>query len=231
MEGDFIYKRSKSCANVTVADSRQFCDKLTGLKKQKAALEEYNFKADAIAKLQEKVDSKRSVVNETKRGESFAYAQNVAIAGIPNWSGEEPTDVQKQRADKAINTILALLLWIVPTVLAVLHMNVIKYGGGSAPVAPKQHKEVWEQEVPSAPKIDPRTMQTRREEATATMAPIDIHMPVTVRHDVSSIVDRDEDDLEFHSANQRGKVARIRPSQSAFAARVVAKRRSQQIAA
>lgn len=40
MEGDRIYRRSKQCANVTLPESRQFCDKLAALKGRVAATTE-----------------------------------------------------------------------------------------------------------------------------------------------------------------------------------------------
>lgn len=77
MEGDRVYVRSRQCAQVTVKESRDFCDKLTELRKQKAAVEDLNrerARLDAanawLNKATEKVASadntQSAVVNQTK---------------------------------------------------------------------------------------------------------------------------------------------------------------------
>jgi hypothetical protein len=80
MEGDFIYKRSKGCSNVTLPESRQFCDKLAGMKARVGDVQVASSLRDELKELmarQEKV-----ITASAASGKSFRPSANLEQAGL-----------------------------------------------------------------------------------------------------------------------------------------------------
>ena len=97
LEGDYVFKRSKSCANVTIPESRKFCDKRAELKKRVAATEEFNGVAKQLEALSKSLTGKREVaskaefksspiVNQTKFAAQLVTMDIAPSAEALNWT-------------------------------------------------------------------------------------------------------------------------------------------------
>lgn len=73
MEGDRIFTRSRQCAQVTIKESREFCDRLTELRKQKAAVED-------LSRERKRLDDANAWLN--KATEKIASADNTQSAVV-----------------------------------------------------------------------------------------------------------------------------------------------------
>lgn len=121
-EGDFIFKRSKACKDVTVPESRVFCDKLKDLRAQLGTIKELGAAADNIGKVQArieaaqaKIDGRTATAAATKVESNVVVNQNAIAAVLVNWwNGERgasaitPTATQQQVANIAIAAFNAL---------------------------------------------------------------------------------------------------------------------------
>lgn len=115
-EGDFIFKRSKACADVTLPESRAFCDKVKDARGRLAAIKQANAAADRadglqarIERAQERLDARTAKAAVTKPDNNVIVNQNDLAAVFVNWwsglRGEEaiePTNVQRTVANIAI---------------------------------------------------------------------------------------------------------------------------------
>jgi len=66
LEGDMVFKRSKGCANVTLPDSRAFCDRRADIQGQIADVEAANAIQVRIDTKQAELDAKRITLKNTK---------------------------------------------------------------------------------------------------------------------------------------------------------------------
>lgn len=121
-EGDRIFKRSRSCADVTLPESRSFCDKLAGARAQLGKIRAMNEAANRIDDLtgrinatQAKVDARTDKSATTKVESNVVVNQNAIAAVLVNWwHGERgeaaitPTATQQQVANIAIAAFNAL---------------------------------------------------------------------------------------------------------------------------
>lgn len=82
MEGDYIFKRSKGCANVTIPESRAFCDKRAAIQGKIATAEERAKIIGQIESTKKKLDEARGKAAVTQIGHSAAKSQSDFIAKI-----------------------------------------------------------------------------------------------------------------------------------------------------
>lgn len=100
MEGDMLFARSKQCANVTLKDSRSFCDRLTALRKQLGEFNQMNKIAADIDSLNGQIAGTQRVIDgkikEAKGTEfkSSSVVNQVSVAGqlYLAFSGAKPED-------------------------------------------------------------------------------------------------------------------------------------------
>ena len=121
-EGDRVFKRSKSCADVTLPESRVFCDKLKDLRAQLGKIGEVNAAAKRIDDLQGRIETAQARIDgrtakaaTTKVENSLIVNQNAIAAVLVNWwNGERgekaitPTATQQQVANIFIAAVNAL---------------------------------------------------------------------------------------------------------------------------
>ena len=119
LEGDYIFARSKQCADVTLASSRRHCDKIADLRDRIGVLEKRNMVTSQIAQLNASIDNRRTELADTPPGQSRAYMQAVGMVAMLSWDGSQPTEVARSNLHKAINVALALALWLLPSLLAI----------------------------------------------------------------------------------------------------------------
>jgi hypothetical protein len=80
MEGDMIFKRSKSCADVTIKESRSFCDKRADLQTRIGSVEKVNSLADDISKLNMQIDATRKVIASAReKADTTAYTSSAVV--------------------------------------------------------------------------------------------------------------------------------------------------------
>lgn len=96
MEGDRIYVRSKQCANVTVKESRDFCDKLTSLRKSKGAVED-------LSKARERLDNANAWLARATRKVETAEVHQSAVVNQTKVASQLFNLMRGQSADQAIN--------------------------------------------------------------------------------------------------------------------------------
>lgn len=107
MEGDRIFKRSKECANVTLAESRKFCDQLAEIRDRITKAET---KADLTAKIeatQKLVDKYRDQSAEVVKIDSAAQKQNISLASMFTLT-LDPTVEAQHWTDKGVAWLVAL---------------------------------------------------------------------------------------------------------------------------
>jgi len=133
LEGDFVYKRSRQCADVTLPDSRKHCDKITAAKSRLGEIEDLNRIATEItttegliAATQKKIDDKVQGVSDTGFQSSTVVNQNGIFASLVNLvrgmdadAALKPTDVHLQLVNTGlagVNSIgfmiLAAVMWL-----------------------------------------------------------------------------------------------------------------------
>ena len=76
MEGDRVFKRSKQCSNVTIPESRAFCDKLTALRANLAAAKKMQAVSDKIATIEGELKVARATASKTEFKSSAATNHN-----------------------------------------------------------------------------------------------------------------------------------------------------------
>lgn len=82
LEGDKIFKRSKECRDVTVQESRDFCDKRAALQAEVADIESANGTQIRIDTLIKDLNDKRAELAATKHANSTAADQTDALAQV-----------------------------------------------------------------------------------------------------------------------------------------------------
>lgn len=151
-EGDYIFKRSRSCADVTLRSSRVFCDKLTVLRNKQGVIQARDDLKVEIASLKNAADEARHVATNTKPGESRAYAQAVSMTSLLTWNGDEASDVAKANLHNLINLGLAFALWFLPTAFMVFG-----YETTPEPRSPVQSRSA----SPNGPHVEARSTPSR----------------------------------------------------------------------
>lgn len=137
-EGDHVFKRSKGCNNVTLPESRVFCDRLAGLRSQLGKIGELNKIADEIEKLQGQiaatqrlVDGKSTALARMNYHSSAIVNQNDVISKLVNIIAMGATDdalkltlVQREITNTAVagSASLAFLL-LAPTCMLAAGFN------------------------------------------------------------------------------------------------------------
>lgn len=118
MEGDFLFKRSRQCADVTKPDSRAFCDKLAGLRARVSTITEIeslrkriDTNVKILSDLREKAKAEKTVVTAPDAQAGF-------FAGIMTAS-LTPTETARQWTDKGIAGLIAYGLFLAPIIFAV----------------------------------------------------------------------------------------------------------------
>lgn len=123
LEGDRIFARSKGCSNVTVPESRRFCDGLADVKDRLSKAAAMNDLATRIEATQKVVDTKTAQAIETKPGHSMVKAQTNFIpilwnlaAGSDADAALNPGKVDLAVTDIVIGFLIALGGTLLPTV-------------------------------------------------------------------------------------------------------------------
>lgn len=96
LEGDRIYARSKQCANVTLPESRAFCDRITELRKQKAASED-------LTKERARLDAANAWLNRAKEKVASTEVAQSAVANQTKVASQLFNLMRGQDAKDAIN--------------------------------------------------------------------------------------------------------------------------------
>lgn len=133
LEGDFIFKRSKQCADVTLPESRQHCAKITSAKSRLGEIEAINQIATDITiteglinATQVKIDGKVQSVADTGFQSSTVVNQNGVFASLLNLArgmdadaALKPTEVHLQLVNTGLAglnsigfMILAAIMWL-----------------------------------------------------------------------------------------------------------------------
>lgn len=115
MEGDRVFKRSKSCGNVTVAESRSFCDRLKDMRANLAAAVEMQTVQDQLALTEKALKETRTVSAETKKGESVAFEQTKMVASLATFD-LAPSASAIAWANMGIGAFLSLIFSFAATV-------------------------------------------------------------------------------------------------------------------
>ena len=108
LEGDFLYKRSKQCANVTQPDSRAFCDRLKELRANLATAEEHAKTTAMLVAARNGLDKARSAAVEVKKGDSAAFSQTEMVAQVATWS-LAPSAAAMHWANISVGAIISLV--------------------------------------------------------------------------------------------------------------------------
>lgn len=112
-EGDKLFKRSKQCADVTLPDSRAFCDQVKDARARLANITDMNAKADRINQVvaqietaQQRVDAKTAAAHQATAPTNDIANQATLGAIVVNWVGGlrgeaalSPTVTQQQAAN------------------------------------------------------------------------------------------------------------------------------------
>lgn len=114
-EGDFLFKRSKQCSNVTAPDSRSHCDKLAEYKANLAVAEDYAKGQAMLAAARDGLSKARNVAIEAKKGDSHVYSQTAMVAQIATGS-LAPTATAMQWAGIGIGAFISLVFSFAGTV-------------------------------------------------------------------------------------------------------------------
>jgi hypothetical protein len=123
LEGDALFKRSKSCADVTKPDSRAFCDRYAAVKVRLGNIKDINKAAEQIEATKRKLDSTREKLRQTDKGFSEAGAQVDVVAILTSMS-LSPSGGHKQASNIGLEVFIAFLFTIGPmTLLKVAMMD------------------------------------------------------------------------------------------------------------
>lgn len=113
LEGDQIYKRSKSCTDVTKPDSRAFCDRLTELKANLAAANSMASVEEQLLATNRKLENLRQEAAIQPGGDSVARTQSDVMASLLTIS-LEPDGKAKKWSNLGIEIFFAFLMTIGP---------------------------------------------------------------------------------------------------------------------
>lgn len=115
MEGDRIFKRSKQCSNVTIAESRAFCDKLKDMKANLAAAKDMEKVQDQLAMTEKALKETRTASAGTQKGESVAFEQTKMVASLATFD-LAPSAAAIAWANMGIGAFLSLIFSFAATV-------------------------------------------------------------------------------------------------------------------
>lgn len=80
MEGDMVFKRSKSCADVTLKESRSFCDKRADLQTKIGNVEKVNDLGAQIASLNTQIEGTRKVIATAReKADATSYTSSAVV--------------------------------------------------------------------------------------------------------------------------------------------------------
>lgn len=108
MEGDKVFKRSKACANVTLPESRTFCDKRAELQGQIAIAEESTDLTKQIEATKKVLDDARTKAAATTKGDSLALTQSQMVASLATVS-LDPSSAAVRWAGYGIGAFVSLV--------------------------------------------------------------------------------------------------------------------------
>lgn len=135
-EGDQVFKRSKSCASVTISESRAFCDRLTELRANLAAAKDMAKAEEQLAATSRKLESLRKEAQNITTGNSIARTQSDVVATLMTIS-LAPDGSAKQWANFGLEVFFAFLLTIGP--MSLLYVGVKDW---DAPKPPRRRIDV-----------------------------------------------------------------------------------------
>jgi len=162
MEGDRIYKRSKQCANVTIPESRAFCDKLTAARANLAAAAEMQTIQDQLALTEKALKETRTASAGTKKGESVAFEQTKMVASLATFD-LAPSAAAIAWANMGIGAFLSLIFSFAATVFNFLGFRdwsdsmgslAVKYADRNAKASAAQAQSLNAQPMPAKTKGD-----------------------------------------------------------------------------
>lgn len=121
LEGDKLFARSKQCGNVTLADSRAFCDRLTEARANLAVAEAHEADAASLAKLKTTLADLRDQARSDKPGISAARTQsdNIVRASSVLFGSWVPAvqDDDRTKADFGVVMFMMIFMMFAPGVL------------------------------------------------------------------------------------------------------------------
>lgn len=121
LEGDKLFARSKQCGNVTLADSRAFCDRLTEARANLAVAEAHETDAASLAKLRTTLADLRDQSRGDKPGISAARTQSDNIVRASAfltgaWAASVGDD-DRTKADFGVVMFMMIFMMFTPGVL------------------------------------------------------------------------------------------------------------------
>jgi hypothetical protein len=111
MEGDKVFKRSKECANVTIAESRKFCDKLADIRSRISLAEEKATLTKQIEGTKKVLADARSKADTTEYKSSAVVHQNEFLAkavALVGYGELAPSATIEETAQQSANLMMAL---------------------------------------------------------------------------------------------------------------------------
>lgn len=117
LEGNHIYRRSKECANVTIPESRSFCDKLTEARKQLGAAEDLVREKERLAAAQRWLQTAQEKAASLDHKPSIVQHQNTTLfklASLLTNGGTEASPLLKEVVEQENTVGLALMPVILP---------------------------------------------------------------------------------------------------------------------
>lgn len=103
MEGDQVYRRSKQCSNVTLPESRAFCDRLTDLRKQLAGAESLDAEKARLAAANAWLDRAKDKLASAGAPQQSAVVNQTNVAA-QLWLTLTGTDAEKAINPDAVTT-------------------------------------------------------------------------------------------------------------------------------
>jgi len=228
MEGDRVYRRSKQCANVTIPESRKFCDDLAELRDRVALATQANDLTARIEATQRLIDGKTEKVASSTFQSSTAVNQTDVFAKLANFvSGGvnadalNVSDAQREVTNTAIMGAASLAFLILAPILnfaagrnrkpGVIHA--MFHGEPEAPVAMTEDRRKIEA-VYAQIDPDPKPDQPRATPGPSYPAPVQtiIREAQPAVHMVERIIERGDDAARSLAEMIRDAKRRHRPA-------------------
>jgi hypothetical protein len=143
MEGDAVYTRAKGCGNVTLKDSREFCDKYTALKVRLGTVEKANSLGAQIAAMTVRIDATQRVIDDKRATQ--ATTKHVSSLNVSSASAMSKLATRSLRpsgdASEWVQIITGFIIACITTFLAPVSFKLAFAGvfentnnGGTQPV-------------------------------------------------------------------------------------------------
>lgn len=148
MEGDKVFKRSKGCGNVTIEESRKFCDRYAAAKANLGVINEMNRLPSQIEATRKVVEDARSKLAASDQGQSDALLQSTLAANFYSQS-LTPSVESIQWSGLSIGAFVALLFAIASPAFVFMAYRDQRITP-AAPSAPKARPATYSEQLQAA---------------------------------------------------------------------------------